>query len=74
MSSLTMVLALAAYPAGQSPRHFRVWLLATALLGSIFLGGQFFEFTTFYHEGLGLTTNMFGIDVLHADRLPRRSM
>jgi heme/copper-type cytochrome/quinol oxidase subunit 3 len=26
----------------------------------IFLGGQYFEFTEFYHEGLGLTTNMFG--------------
>jgi cytochrome c oxidase subunit 3/cytochrome o ubiquinol oxidase subunit 3 len=30
------------------------------LLGLIFLGGQYFEFTEFKHEGLGLTTNMFG--------------
>jgi heme/copper-type cytochrome/quinol oxidase subunit 3 len=60
MSSLTMVLALAAIQKGNQ-RGLRIWLLATALLGSIFLGGQWFEFTSFYKEdGLGLTTNMFG--------------
>jgi heme/copper-type cytochrome/quinol oxidase subunit 3 len=59
MSSLTMVLALAAVQRGNA-RGTRVWLGATAFLGSIFVGGQFFEFTEFYHEGLGLTTNMFG--------------
>jgi len=60
MSSLTMVLALAAIQKGNQ-RGLRVWLLATALLGSIFLGGQWFEFNSFYKEdGLGLTTNMFG--------------
>ncbi|MGH2560825.1 MAG: cytochrome c oxidase subunit 3 [Thermomicrobiales bacterium] len=59
MSSLTMVLALAAIQKGDH-RGLRIWLAATALLGSIFLGGQYFEFTAFYHEGLGLTTNMFG--------------
>jgi heme/copper-type cytochrome/quinol oxidase subunit 3 len=59
MSSLTMVLALAGIQKGNH-RSFRIWTLATALLGSIFVGGQFFEFTNFYHEGLGLTTNMFG--------------
>jgi len=30
------------------------------LLGTVFLGGQFFEFTSFHEEGLGLTTNIFG--------------
>jgi heme/copper-type cytochrome/quinol oxidase subunit 3 len=59
MSSLTMVLALAAVQKGD-PRGTRIWLLSTALLGTIFLGGQYFEFTHFKHEGLGLTTNMFG--------------
>jgi cytochrome c oxidase subunit 3/cytochrome o ubiquinol oxidase subunit 3 len=59
MSSLTMVLALAAIQKGNH-RGLRIWLLATALLGSIFIGGQYFEFTEFYHEGLGLTTNIFG--------------
>jgi len=60
MSSLTMVLALAAVQRGDV-RGTRIWLFATATLGSIFLGGQYFEFTSFYKEdGLGLTTNMFG--------------
>jgi heme/copper-type cytochrome/quinol oxidase subunit 3 len=59
MSSLTMVLALSAVQKGDA-RNTRVWLSATALLGSIFVGGQFFEFSDFHNEGLGLTTNMFG--------------
>jgi heme/copper-type cytochrome/quinol oxidase subunit 3 len=59
MSSLTMVLALASIQKG-NVRGLRIWLAATALLGAVFLGGQFFEFTEFKHEGLGLTTNIFG--------------
>ena len=59
MSSLTMVLALAAIQRGDQ-RGLKIWLLATALLGSIFLGGQYFEFTTFIHEGLTLQANLFG--------------
>ncbi len=59
MSSLTMVLALAALQKGDL-RGSRIWILATALLGTIFIGGQYFEFTEFYHEGLTLQTNMFG--------------
>src|SRR5207249_2810623 len=38
----------------------KLWLLMTALLGLVFLGGQFWEFSHFVHEGLGLTTNLFG--------------
>jgi len=59
MSSLTMVLALGAIQRGNQ-RGLRVWLLATALLGAIFVGGQYFEFTLFGQEGLSLTGNMFG--------------
>lgn len=59
MSSLTMVLALAALQRG-SVRGMRVWLMATSLLGITFLGGQFYEFTTFYKEGLTLGHNIFG--------------
>ena len=59
MSSLTMVLALSAIQRGDE-RNLRIWLLATALLGAIFLGGQYYEFTTFFHEGLLLQTNLFG--------------
>jgi heme/copper-type cytochrome/quinol oxidase subunit 3 len=58
-SSLTMVLALAAIQRGEIGR-MRVWLLATALLGMTFVGGQVYEFTSFYREGLTLSTNLFG--------------
>ena len=59
MSSLTMVLALSAIQHGNHPA-MRVWLLATAFLGMTFIGGQIFEFTTFYEEDLALSTSPFG--------------
>lgn len=58
MSSLTMVLALSAIQRGEH-RQFRIWILTTALLGSTFIAGQIYEFTAFYREGLGFTTNIF---------------
>lgn len=59
MSSLTMVLALAAIQRGDH-RRVRIWLLATALLGATFIGGQVFEFTEFTRQGLHVDTNLFG--------------
>lgn len=59
MSSLTMVLAHNANER-RDPRATRIWLGATALLGSTFLAGQVFEFTEFVHEGLTLSTSPFG--------------
>lgn len=59
MSSLTMVLALAAIQRGDH-RRLRVWLTATALFGLVFISGQVFEFTEFYRKGLALKTNIFG--------------
>ena len=59
MSSLTMVLAVSALTRGDERRN-RLWLLTTALLGTIFIGGQVYEFTSFVREGLGFTTNIFG--------------
>ncbi len=58
MSSLTMVLALSALQRGDI-RNNRIWLLTTALLGSLFIGGQVYEFTSFLREGLGYTTSPF---------------
>ncbi|MGK2855502.1 MAG: cytochrome c oxidase subunit 3 [Microbacteriaceae bacterium] len=57
MSSLTMVLALAGIQRGDH-RRARTWLLTTALLGGVFVSGQVYEFTVFYREGLGFTTNL----------------
>ncbi len=59
MSSLTMVLALAAVQRGNE-RGTRIWLAATALLGMTFIAGQCFEFTHFVFDGLKLQTNLFG--------------
>jgi len=56
MSSLTMVLALSAVGRGDMDRG-KVWLLVTAMLGGVFIGGQVYEFTSFYREGLGYTLN-----------------
>ena len=57
MSSLTMVLALAAIQQGDH-RRLRLWLLATAMLGAVFVGGQVYEFTVFTHEGLNLSSSV----------------
>jgi heme/copper-type cytochrome/quinol oxidase subunit 3 len=59
MSSLAMVLALAGIQRGNI-RQFRIWTLATGLLGLIFLGGQIYEFYEFSQEGLTLSRNLFG--------------
>jgi heme/copper-type cytochrome/quinol oxidase subunit 3 len=59
MSSVTMVLALAAIQRG-NVRAMQIWLLATAFLGLLFVSGQAYEFTEFYHHGLRLDTNLFG--------------
>ena len=50
MSSLTMVLAVSAANR-QDMRNAKVWLVVTALLGATFVGGQVYEFTSFYREG-----------------------
>jgi heme/copper-type cytochrome/quinol oxidase subunit 3 len=66
MSSLTMVLALAAVENKGKPGYeglfgsSKLWLLATAILGATFLGFQAYEFTSFVNEGLTIRTNLFG--------------
>jgi heme/copper-type cytochrome/quinol oxidase subunit 3 len=59
MSSLTMVLAVTAAKR-RDDRRTRIWLMTTALLGSTFVAAQVYEFTAFYREHLGYTTNLFG--------------
>jgi len=59
MSSLTMVLADNAVE-HEDNRQARVWLIGTALLGTIFLAGQIFEFTEFVDQGLTLSSSPFG--------------
>jgi cytochrome c oxidase subunit 3/cytochrome o ubiquinol oxidase subunit 3 len=59
MSSLTMVLAVTAAQRNDDSKT-NLWLTVTALLGSTFIGGQVYEFTAFYREGLGFSTSLFG--------------
>jgi heme/copper-type cytochrome/quinol oxidase subunit 3 len=58
MSSLTMVLAHNAHRQGDM-RRMRLWILATAGQGAVFLGGQVFEFNVFFREGLTFSTSPF---------------
>jgi cytochrome c oxidase subunit III len=59
MSSFTMVSALAAIRDGNTAR-MRLWLLATALLGLVFLASQAFEWSLLFREGIYPSTNLFG--------------
>jgi cytochrome c oxidase subunit 3/cytochrome o ubiquinol oxidase subunit 3 len=56
MSSLTMGLAVSAIQRGEHAR-LRLWLVTTAILGSVFISGQVYEFQVFVKEGMGFTTN-----------------
>jgi heme/copper-type cytochrome/quinol oxidase subunit 3 len=58
MSSLTMVLAVNSAKR-KDDANTKLWLTVTALLGALFVGGQVYEFTAFYQEGLGFTTSLF---------------
>jgi cytochrome c oxidase subunit 3/cytochrome o ubiquinol oxidase subunit 3 len=59
MSSLFMVLAHSAVSRGDR-KYSKIWLLGTALAGTMFLGFQAYELTSFVHEGLTPRTNLFG--------------
>ncbi len=59
MSSLAMVLGVHAAEKGMA-REARKWVMVTALMGLGFLGFQAYEFTHFYHEGLSLSSSLFG--------------
>jgi len=60
MSSLLMALAVNAIQKG-NVRSMRTMLLGTIFFGSIFLGGQVFEFTHFVHDKhMTLSNSIFG--------------
>jgi cytochrome c oxidase subunit 3/cytochrome o ubiquinol oxidase subunit 3 len=58
-SSFTVVLGLAAIQKGNSGGLVR-YLGLTVLLGSLFLAGQGYEFTTLYGEGMTLQSSVYG--------------
>src|SRR5256714_11435692 len=68
MSSLFMVLALAAVRNRELPKRARgerilgnskLWLFMTALAGTTFLGFQAYELTSFVHEGPSIPRKLF---------------
>ena len=59
-SSATMAVAVAASKRGDRPKVVP-YLLLTALGGLLFLGGQYYEWTHFIHEGARLFTNPWGV-------------
>ena len=58
MSSLTMVLAHHAHTQ-RDMRRMRLWILATAMQGMVFIAGQVYEFTKFVNEGLSIHSSPF---------------
>lgn len=59
MSSLAMVLALDGVQRANKKLTL-FWLGTVIVMGAIFLGFQYYEFTHFVHEGLTLQQNVFG--------------
>jgi cytochrome c oxidase subunit III len=58
-SSFFVVMALNGAQRGNR-KQLIFWLAATVLGGMFFVGMQVYEFSHFYHKGLGFTTNLFG--------------
>ena len=59
ISSLTMVLSLAS-AINDRQRQLKLWLLATIILGMVFLSIQGYEYFKLWNEGLTPTANLFG--------------
>ena len=59
MSSLAMVLALDGVQQGKKG-YASAGFLGVIILGGVFLGFQYYEFTHFVHEGLTIPQNLFG--------------
>ena len=57
-SSFFIVLALSGAQRGNR-KALIGWLCATIFCGMFFVGMQVYEFTHFYHRGMGYTTNLF---------------
>jgi len=58
-SSATITFAVRALSRGRQDR-FRIWWFATIALGAYFLAGTAHEWDHLIHQGLTITTNLFG--------------
>ena len=59
LSSVTCQLGVFAAERGDV-KGLRRWFIITFLMGSVFIGGQVFEYTELVHEGLTLSSNAYG--------------
>ena len=71
-SSFFVVLALNGAQTGQPEDGCSAGSPLTVIGGLFFIGMQVYEFYHFVHKGLGYSTNLFGVQLLHADRVPRQ--
>jgi cytochrome c oxidase subunit 3 len=58
-SGVTLTVAHHALKEGQRTKT-AIWLFATILLGAVFMGCQAYEYIEAYHEGLKLTSGIYG--------------
>lgn len=58
LSSMTAALGLLSLQRG-NVNAFRAWIIATAMLGLVFVGGQSFEFTHLVSDGFTIRTSPF---------------
>jgi len=59
MSSLTMVLSHNYYEIKDYEKS-KIWIFATAFLGTVFVSGQIYEYTEFIQSGLTISSSIFG--------------
>ncbi|GAB3623454.1 heme-copper oxidase subunit III [Mariniluteicoccus endophyticus] len=58
-SSVTCQLGVFAAEKGDV-KKLRLWYIITFIMGSIFIGGQAYEYAELYHEGLTLSSDVYG--------------
>ncbi|NNG18508.1 heme-copper oxidase subunit III [Naumannella sp. ID2617S] len=59
LSSVTCQIGVFAAEHG-NVKKMRFWYIVTFILGSIFIGGQVFEYASLWHEGLTLQSDVYG--------------
>ncbi len=59
LSSVTCQLGVFAAERGDV-KGLRRWFIITFIMGSVFIGGQIFEYTELVHKGLTLSSNAYG--------------
>ncbi|WP_460765418.1 aa3-type cytochrome oxidase subunit III [Mariniluteicoccus flavus] len=58
-SSVTCQLGVFAAEKG-NVKKLRFWYIITFLMGAVFIGGQVYEYATLFHEGMTLSSDVYG--------------